>query len=291
MAVAALVLLGAAGYALWGNPFGADTQPVPDLAQADEGDLLRILSESGWALERLERRQDGTVAGQILSQAPQAGTDLGPGETVTVWVSLGPELAVIPSDLAGLVVEDAEASLAAVGLSVGDITERYDESAIQGAVVEVDELFFEVEPGSSVDLVVSLGPEPRVVPDIASGSSLAVAREQLEALGLGVLEWQVPDNAVEAGRVVRVEPLPGTAVAAGSVITVVVSDGPEQIRVPFLATLGAGEASSLLEQAGLCLGEVDGPQDSEILASNPPADVLVDFGACVDVITRPEEEQ
>ena len=291
MAVAALVLLGAAGYALWGNPFGADTQPVPDLAQADEGDLLRILSESGWALERLERRQDGTVAGQILSQAPQAGTDLGRGETVTVWVSLGPELAVIPSDLAGLVVEDAEASLAAVGLSVGDITERYDESAIQGAVVEVDELFFEVEPGSSVDLVVSLGPEPRVVPDIASGSSLAVAREQLEALGLGVLEWQVPDNAVEAGRVVRVEPLPGTAVAAGSVITVVVSDGPEQIRVPFLATLGAGEASSLLEQAGLCLGEVDGPQDSEILASNPPADVLVDFGACVDVITRPEEEQ
>ncbi len=291
-AVVALVVLGAVGfgaYALWDSQFGTDPQPVPDLAEVDEARLARILGESGWVLERLERRQDGTVAGQILGQAPLAGTGLERGETVTVWVSLGPELVVIPSNLAGLAVEDAEVSLAAVGLSVGDVTQRYDENAIEGVVIEVDELFSEVEPGSSVDLVVSLGPEPRVVPDIATGSSLAVAREQLEALGLGVLEWQVPDNVVAAGRVVRVEPLPGTEVAADSVVTVVVSDGPEKVRVPLLATLGVGEASNVLEQAGLCLGEVDGPLDSEILASNPPADTVVDFGTCVSVITRPEE--
>ena len=291
-AVVALVVLGAVGfgaYALWDSQFGTDPQPVPDLAEVDEAHLARILGESGWVLERLERRQDGTVAGQILGQAPLAGTGLERGETVTVWVSLGPELVVIPSNLAGLAVEDAEVSLAAVGLSVGDVTQRYDENAIEGVVIEVDELFSEVEPGSSVDLVVSLGPEPRVVPDIATGSSLAVARERLEALGLGVLEWQVPDNVVAAGRVVRVEPLPGTEVAADSVVTVVVSDGPEKVRVPFLATLGVGEASNVLEQAGLCLGEVDGPLDSEILASNPLADTVVDFGTCVRVITRPEE--
>ncbi|WP_420620430.1 protein kinase domain-containing protein [Candidatus Poriferisocius sp.] len=291
-AVVALVVLGAAGfgaYALWDSQFGTDPQPVPDLAEVDEAHLSRIVGESGWVLERLERRQDGTMAGQILGQAPLAGTGLERGETVTVWVSLGPELVVIPGNLAGLAVEDAEVSLAAVGLSVGDVNERFDETAIEGVVIEVDELFSEVEPGSSVDLVVSLGPAPRVVPDIATGSSLAVARERLEALGLGVLEWQMPDNVVAAGRVVRVEPLPGTEVAADSVVTVVVSDGPEKVRVPLLATLGVGEASNVLEQAGLCLGEVDGPLDSEILASNPPADTVVDFGTCVSVITRPEE--
>ncbi len=291
-AVVALVVLGAAGfgaYALWDSQFGSDTLPVPDLAEVDEAHLSRIVGESGWVLERLERRQDGTVAGQILGQAPLEGTGLERGETVTVWVSLGPELVVIPGNLAGLAVEDAEVSLAAVGLSVGDVNERFDETAIEGVVIEVDELFSEVEPDSSVDLVVSLGPAPRVVPDIATGSSLAVARERLEALGLGVLEWQVPDNVVAAGRVVRVEPLPGTEVAADSVITVVVSDGPEKVRVPFLATLGVGEASNVLEQAGLCLGEVDGPLDSEILASNPLADTVVDFGTCVSVITRPAE--
>lgn len=292
--VVVLVLLAAAGfgaYALWDSQFGTDTQPVPDLAEAGEANLFRIVSESGWALERLERRQDGTVAGEILDQAPPAGTDLKRGETVTVWVSLGPELVVIPSNLIGLAVEDAEVSLAAVGLLVGDVAERFDETAIPGVVIEVDELFSEVEPGSSVDLVVSLGAEPRVVPDITPGSSLAVARERLEALGLGVLEWQVPDNVVEAGRVVRIEPLAGTEVAASSVVTVVVSDGPEQVRVPFLATLGVGEASNALEQAGLCVGVVEGPLDSEILASNPPADTVVDFGTCVDLITRPAEEQ
>ncbi|MYB08395.1 MAG: PASTA domain-containing protein [Acidimicrobiia bacterium] len=292
-ALVALVLLGAAGFgsfAIWERQFGTETQPVPDLSGADEAEMLRIESEFGWVLNRLDQRQDGTVAGQVLRQAPQPGTQLEEGETVTVWVSLGPELVAIPSNLAGLAVEDAETSLVAVGLSVGDITQRPDESVIAGVVIEVDELFTEVEPGSSVDLVVSLGPLPRVVPDIEVGSSLAVARERLEQVRLGVLEWRVSDNEVQVDHVVRLEPPPGTEVAADSIITVVVSTGPEQVRVPDVATLGVGDALGVLEEAGLCLGEIEGPLDSEILATNPPADTVVDFGTCVDLFTRPDEE-
>ncbi|WP_419850771.1 protein kinase domain-containing protein [Candidatus Poriferisocius sp.] len=292
-AAIALVLLGGAGfgaYALWKSQFGTQTQPVPDLAGAEEADLLRIESEFGWVLNRLEQRQDGTVAGQVLGQAPQPGTGLEEGETVTVWVSLGPELVAIPSNIVGLAVEDAGVSLDVAGLSLGEISQRYDETMIEGVVVEVDELFSEVEPGASVDLVVSLGPSPRVVPDIDTGSSLAVARERLEELRLGVLEWPVHDNLVEADHVVRVEPPPGTEVAADTVITVVISAGPEQVRVPAMATLGVADATGVLEEAGLCLGEVEGPLDSEILASNPPADAVVDFGTCVDLFTRPEEQ-
>ena len=293
VALVALVLLGAAGfgaYTLWENQFETETQPVPDLAGAGEADLLRIESEFGWVLNRLEQRRDGTVAGQVLDQTPQPGTGLEKGKTVTVWVSLGPELVAIPSNLVGLAVEDAEASLGAVGLSVGEVGQRYDESMIAGVVVEVDELFSEVEPGTSVDLVVSLGPSPRVVPDIDPGSSLAVARERLEELRLGVLEWRVPDNLVEADHVVRVEPPPGTEVAADTVITVVISSGPEQVRVPNMATLAVAEAASVLEEVGLCLGDIEGPLESEILASNPPAEAVVDFGTCVALVTRPEEE-
>ncbi|MCY3962378.1 MAG: PASTA domain-containing protein [bacterium] len=293
-ALVAMVLLGAAGFgafALWERQFGTETQPVPDLSGADEAEMLRIESEFGWVLNRLDQRQDGTVAGQVLRQAPQPGTELEEGETITVWVSLGPELVAIPSNLAGLAVEDAETSLGAVGLSVGDITQRPDETVIAGVVIEVDELFTEVEPGSSVDLVVSLGPLPRVVPDIETGSSLIVARERLEQVRLGVLEWRVADNVVQVDHVVRLEPPPGTEVAADSIITVVVSTGPEQVRVPDVATLGVGDALGVLEEAGLCLGEVEGPLESEILASNPPADTVVDFGTCVDLFTRPDEEE
>ena len=293
VSVMALVLLGAAGfgvYALWDSQFGTETHPVPDLAGAEQADLLSIESEFGWILNRLEQRQNGTVAGQVLRQAPQPGTRLEKGETVTVWVSLGPELVAIPSSLVGLAAEDAEVSLGAVGLSVGEVGQRYDETMIAGVVVEVDEIFSEVESGASVDLVVSLGPSPRVVPDIDAGVSLAVARERLEELRLGVLEWRVPDNQIEADHVVRVEPPPGAEVAADTVITVVISAGPEQLRVPFMATLGVSHAAGVLEEAGLCLGEVEGPVDSEILASNPPADTVVDFGTCVDLFTRPEGE-
>ena len=292
-ALVALVLLGAAGFgafALWERQFGTETQPVPDLIGADEAELLRLERDFGWVVNRLEQRQDGSVAGQLLRQAPLPGTGLEEGETVTVWVSLGPELVAIPHSLAGLALVDAEASLESVGLSVGDVTQRPDETAIAGVVIEVDELFTEVEPGSSVDLVVSLGPLPRVVPDIEAGSSLAVARERLEQVRLGVLEWRVPDNVVQVDHVVRLEPPSGTEVAADSIITVVVSTGPEQVRVPDLATLGIGIASGVLEEAGLCLGQVEGPPDSEILASNPPAATVVDFGTCVDIFTRPDEE-
>ena len=293
-AVVALVLLGAVGfgvYRLWDDWFGAETQPVPDLASATDADLLAIANELGWVLDLREQRQDGTVAGQILSQAPQPGTGLERGGTITVWISLGPELVPIPVNLAGLAVEDAENSLAAVGLSAGEITERYDEEVLQGVVIEVDEMLPQLEQGSRVDLVVSLGPAPRLVPEIDAGTSLAAALERLEEVGLGVIEWRVADNQVEAGHVVRVEPLPGTEVAADSVVTVVVSDGPEQVRVPFLATLGVEEATELLEVIGLCRGEIEGPTDTEVLASNPPAEGVVDYGTCVSLITRPQEAQ
>ncbi len=292
VAVLALVLLGAAGvgaYVLWETQFGTESHSVPDLAGAEEDELLRIESEFDWIINRLERRQDGTVAGQVLSQEPQPGTGLESGETITVWVSLGPELVAIPSSLVGLAAEDAAVSLSAVGLSVGEITMRYDEAVIAGVVIEVDELFAEVEPGASVDLLVSLGPSPRTVPDIGAGSSLVVARELLEEARLGILEWRASDNEVEVDRVVRVEPSPGTEVPADSIVTVVVSDGPEEVLVPVLATLGVDEARLLLAEIGLCLGEVEGPPDTEVLASNPPSDTFTESGTCVSVITRPEE--
>lgn len=293
LAVVALVLLGAVGfgaYLLWDNWFGTETHPVPDLADASDADLLRIENEFGWVIDRREQRLDGTVAGQVLRQAPLAGIGLERGETITVWISLGPELVSVPGNLTGLALDDAQNALAAVGLSAGEITERYDEAVLQGVVIEVDEMLLQLEQGSSVDLVVSLGPAPRLVPEIDAGTSLAAALEQLDEAGLEVLEWRVADNQVEAGHVVRVEPVPGTEVAAGAVVTLVVSDGPEQVRVPFLATLGVEEAADILEATGLCRGEIEGPLETEVLASSPPAEAVVDYGTCVSLITRPEEE-
>ena len=293
VALMALVLLGAAGvgaYALWTSQYGTDIRPVPDLSEANEADLRSIVTETGWEIEFHERRQDGTVAGQVIDQQPLPGIGLEEGEAIKVWVSLGPELVVIPKGLAGIAVEDAEILLAAEGLSVGEVAERHHEAVLEGVVVEVDELFPEVEPGESVDLVVSLGPEPRVVPDISVGASLAVAREELEEARLGILEWRESHNAVEVDHVIRVEPLPGTEVPADLVVTVVISDGPAEVLVPTLATLGLEEARAVLESADLCLGPVEGPLDAEILASDPPAQTIVESGACVALITRPAED-
>jgi len=288
--ILAVGALGFGAYLLWDNWFGPETRPVPDLADAGDADLLRIENEFGWVLDRREQRQDGTVAGQVLRQAPRPGTGLERGETVTVWVSLGPELVMIPRNLPGLALEDAEQVLNESGLAVGDVFTRYDEDVIEGAVIEVDELFAEVDPASSVNVVVSLGPSPRVVPEIAAGASFAAVREKLEEARLEVLEWPEPSSEIAADHVARVEPPPGTEVPADSIITVVVSTGPVEVLVPELAALGVQEARLLLEEADLCLDQVEGPLDTEVLASNPPGGTITESGQCVSLITRPDED-
>ncbi len=288
--VVVLVLLGGLGffaYVLWNNFFGTGNPTVPNLTQVVEGELLGVAGESGWVLERREVRQDGTTPGQVVRQDPPAGSRLARGQILTVYVSLGPELVRIPQNLQGSTVAQAELVLANLGLAVGQIQSQHHEEVVADAVIEVDELFLEVEPASTVDLVVSLGPEPRIIPYIAPGASLALAREMLEDARLSILESQEHSNDIPAGRVVSINPPAGVQVFADSTVVVAISLGPLQVAVPALATLTVQQADALLTEALLCLGEIDGPEDTEIVASNPPADLSVASGTCVDVITRP----
>ncbi len=110
------------------------------------------------------------------------------GETgpVTLTVSLGP----VP-DLAGKTVEQATAALDDVGLVLGAQTEEYDESVPQGQIVSAAVQDSPVVRGSTVDVVVSKGPTPIVIPeDGVVGATINEATATLRGLGLQV---SVPD--------------------------------------------------------------------------------------------------
>ena len=278
---------GGGGYWLWSNFFATQHTAVPNLLQVTEADLGAIVAESGWVLERLDVRQDGTTPGEVVRQEPVAGTRLAAGHTLRVFVSLGPELVAIPQNLVGRSLAEAQLALSAVGLEVGQTHAQHHEQVPEGAIVEVDAMFVKVLPASSVDLVISLGPEPRIVPEIAPGVSLAFATERLVETRLAITETQEQSNDIPAGRVVRIEPIAGTQVLADSVVTVVVSSGPVDVAVPALATLTVADAEAVLTDAMLCLGEIDGPSETEVVASDPPAGVTVPSGTCVRLITRP----
>lgn len=103
---------------------------------------------------------------------------------VTLTVSLG----AVP-DVTGQSVDEATTTLDGVGLTVGTQQERYDDDVPTGQVISAQVEDSPAVQGSAVDLVVSRGPTPITLPDVA-GKTIDDATSTLENLGLHV---SVPD--------------------------------------------------------------------------------------------------
>src|SRR5690606_16744559 len=96
----------------------------------------------------------------------------------------------------------------------------------------------------------SLGPEVLVVPDIV-GATAEVASKQVEEAGLVWREGE-PDysDTVPEGRVLAVEPAPGTEIRPGEEVTVTLSRGRAPIAVPSVIGLHVRLATAQLQQVG-----------------------------------------
>ncbi|MBI3228038.1 MAG: Stk1 family PASTA domain-containing Ser/Thr kinase [Mycolicibacterium cosmeticum] len=87
------------------------------------------------------------------------------------------------------------------------------------------------------------------VPDV-HGLTRQDALTQLQDRGLSPHVDTNPDGSVEAGRVIGTDPAAGDSVSSGGDVTVNVSTGPEQRRIPDVATLSYDDAVQTLHDAG-----------------------------------------
>jgi serine/threonine-protein kinase len=118
-----------------------------------------------------------------------------------------------------------------------------------------------------VVLTVSGGPGAGVVPG-ASNLPVKEATEEIEAAGFVVKIESVSSNSVEEGLVVHSEPSGGSTATKGSTVTLFVSSGRKQVKVPVLA----GTQRSVAVQQIRGLGLV--PSVSEEESSSPPGQVI-----------------
>lgn len=262
------------------------SHPVPDLVGRNVSELPELIGDNGWNVQQNEGRQDGTSFGEIISQDPESGTELAEGDTLTVTASLGNETVAVPTDIVGLPLDEAELRLSAIGLEVGNVTRVNDEEVPFDYVIAIDEVVLDIPKGDSVDLIVSDGPVDRVVPDGLVGLTFEQASELLVEERLVPLEVREFSSTVDEGDVIAVRPTSGTEVPADSDVILVVSDGPEPVEVPDVEGMDVLEASEVLEEAGLCVGETEGPANTEVLSTDPPAGEVVEAGTCVRIITR-----
>lgn len=277
---------GGGGWYYWYNEVREVTHPVPQLVGLPEADLAGVLAEGGWTVVTQRTRMDGSTAGTVLEQHPAPGTHLREGDEVTVVVSEGQTIVAVPGDLVGAPQAQAEAALVEAGLVVGEVQHVHDEEVAADHVLALGpDVPAELERGSPVPLVVSAGPEPRLVPTDLAGKPRAVAEDSLARLGLTAEVTTRSSTSVTSGNVIEV-PAAGERVARGSTVAVVVSTGPPMVQVPATAGMSAVEASAALRGAGLTVAAVRGAPDADVRGTDPAAGQAVPPGSRVTIITE-----
>jgi eukaryotic-like serine/threonine-protein kinase len=276
IAAAAFVLLG-------GDQARAVTiPPVEGLpAQAAEDALLALDLE----VDRRTVEDPDVPAGLAIDTEPPAGAEARAGDTVILNVSGGPGETTVP-DVEGEERAAAEAAIRAADLDVSVTTEPSDDVA-SGVVISQDPAGDERVPiGSTVELVVSSGPERVSVPDVRR-LSLANATAALEAAGLEAGDVsQTENDDFPEGTVVRQDPGPTASVARGSAVDLVVAAAVSQVPVPTVIGNTATDARAKLEDSGFVVTSDTATSDEPVgtvIAVTPSEGTPVDRGSRITI--------
>ncbi len=191
---------------------GPELFAVPDLRGRSQEEAAADLTAARLGLGAVTEAYDPQVAaGQVVSSDPPAGDEVREATPVSVVLSLGPQPVPVPA-VTGGTTDDARAALEGAGLRLGGRTERFDD-APAGTVVEQVPADGTLLPGATVEVVVSLGPEPVEVPAVFE-QRFDTAAATLQELGF-VVERRGSDIF---GRVVSQDPTAGTELPPGSTV-------------------------------------------------------------------------
>jgi serine/threonine-protein kinase len=240
------------------------TYVVPHLSGLSEAEALNQISGFDWKAIVTREASEEVPAGIVIRTQPGEAIALERSKPFELVVSTGPAPRPLP-DLAGLTLEQATASLDQLGLVLVQADPAFDETVAAGTVISwmvPDQPGLRagdtVTPKTTVSVVLSSGPQPRVVPDL-TGVAIDQATATLAAQGLLVaqLDPQFSDT-VAVGLIATQDVAPNTNVDRGTTISVAVSKGSDVVAVVPLANLTLQQATDTLSSVGLTLGTVNG---------------------------------
>jgi serine/threonine-protein kinase len=285
--VVALLGGGGAGAVLLIGP-PVPSHPLPDVTSKDQATAEGTLRAAKFLPVIDEQYVDATTPGTVTSQTPKAGTKpdgkpvtLKEGGHVTLVVSKGPPPTPVPN-LGTMTETAAKAAIVAAGHVVGDISRPYDEDVTQGIVMDWSHKGESPPKGAKIDLTVSAGPAPRIIPNM-SGMTYDQAAAALQAKNLVATRApdQYNDDDSTAGKVISASPAQGATAKRGDIVTLTVSLGRPE--VPSLNGLTSDAAAAKLATVGLTLGGKYGPSGGKVFLSTPGSGTKVKPGSSVDI--------
>lgn len=171
-------------------------------------------------------------------------------------------------NLQGQTEQEARKSLNTVGLKVGKIKLDISETVEKGKVIsQTPTANSHVEPGSTVDLVISSGrtsSELVSVPNL-TGLTASEAEQQLAAVGLVGSSKQESSDTIEAGKVCDQNPVFNSQVEKGSTVTYTISTGKKGISLDSHVGDSVSSARAELQAAGFKV-QINEVEDSTVSA-------------------------
>ena len=126
------------------------------------------------------------------------------------------------------------------------------------------------------------------IPDL-TGSEQAQALEDLQNLGFKVGIENAADSSVPSGSVIQTQPQSNTIVNPDSLVTIIVSVGPEAFPIPYVLDIETDRAIYVVEESGFALGQLLEVNDDNIprgfiISQNPIAGTKMSPGSTVDLV-------
>jgi beta-lactam-binding protein with PASTA domain len=289
----------------------------PDIHPALEGVVMKALAKQ--PSERYASADEFIAALEAARSAIASGTNGGQGQDTAVWSALPPPPPVAPvrergprrwpwvvlallvalgigvgiwallqnsrvtvPDQTGKQESAATVDLANRGFEV-KVHRRESGSPVGQVIGQSPEAGTKVDKGSTVTLQVSSGPGTAQVP-LLTGLKQAEAIKALNRRGLQADVTSQHSATVPKGEVIRTSPADGEVVPKGFHVNLVVSSGPQQVKVPDVTNLTTAAAHSQLHNAGLEFNDDQVTSDQPkgtVIAQDPAGGTPVNKGSSV----------
>lgn len=204
---------------------------VPNLIGKTYYEAVPILDKAGLRpAKEIHEASSGAPKGEIIAQDPEPNFRIKYYQPVTITVSIGVELAPVPSVI-GKSQDAAIDTLKAAGFQPNQVARVHSETYLQDIVIA------QTPPegggqrrGTSVNLLLSLGPIPKSIqlPNFQEQPATEVLRA-LETAGLNVETVYSSHPRIPKGMIIAHKPTGGVLVKTGDLILLEIS-GQESIE-------------------------------------------------------------
>lgn len=196
-------------------------------------------------IKKKEEYSDTVEKGKIISQMPEANSEVTPDKTSVKFVVSKGVKPIKISDYVGMTINEALLDLANNGINESQVKQTQQESDKEAGTIlsQTPSAGSSVTPGNTmINFVVSSGPNEVSVPDFTGMSKSEVQSAAKEA-GLTVNFEEDYDTQVPAGQVIRSNPSAGEKVKKNSSVTVTLSKGSNlsNFTVDVVANFTGGE--------------------------------------------------